>query len=257
MGVPDTDTFKLSDVRTELGLSAPTKQSVCFANAAGSLFDPAYVGNKDRLSNFRNYKASGSLILHDEFLGTGVIYQQGSVSDTFNDVRTKTSGILNTTHPPEIWVDYVAGKYWIWRQFIRFDLTGINSLYSCTAARIEWKQTNTFGTNLNVACLFSGCGSSLVTGDYDNFTFNDYAFSGAQSTYTDNCSQTGRRLYAQSGELADIAAKFGGYLNLVLINAYHDNSNSSPSSKQGIEGWSSGEVVTGCIYEPLLTVSYN
>jgi hypothetical protein len=56
MAVPDTNTFTLQDVVTEVN---PTTDDLtdCFADAVAGSFDAAYEGSKDRLSNFRNYGA--------------------------------------------------------------------------------------------------------------------------------------------------------------------------------------------------------
>src|SRR5690606_41337698 len=56
MAVPNTNTFTMIDVCTEMGLSASGRSlAELFANANNNGFDPNYVGSKDRLSNFRNY----------------------------------------------------------------------------------------------------------------------------------------------------------------------------------------------------------
>lgn len=54
--VPDNFTFTMQDVCDEMNLSyaGRTLQNL-FNNANDNGFDPAYVGNKDRLTNFRNY----------------------------------------------------------------------------------------------------------------------------------------------------------------------------------------------------------
>lgn len=56
MPVPNTNTFTLQDVCTEMGLAFDgATLSQCFANANAAGFDATYSGAKDRLSNFRNY----------------------------------------------------------------------------------------------------------------------------------------------------------------------------------------------------------
>lgn len=57
--VPDTDNFALSDVVDGVIIPSPASLSACFAAANPAGFDPNYVGNKDRLSNFRNYIHAG------------------------------------------------------------------------------------------------------------------------------------------------------------------------------------------------------
>ena len=56
MAVPDTTTFSLDDVVTEVN---PTTDDLvdCFADATAACFDSAYSGTKNQLLNFRNYGA--------------------------------------------------------------------------------------------------------------------------------------------------------------------------------------------------------
>jgi len=56
MAVPDTTTFTLQDVVTEVN---PTTDDLvdCFADAVASKFDSNYSGSKNSLLNFRNYGA--------------------------------------------------------------------------------------------------------------------------------------------------------------------------------------------------------
>ena len=55
MSVPDTSTFSLINVKTELGLGATTDLSTCFKNSIDASFDINYKGSKNSLYNFRNY----------------------------------------------------------------------------------------------------------------------------------------------------------------------------------------------------------
>jgi len=56
MAVPDTTTFTLQNVVTEVN---PTTNDLvdCFADAIAAKFDSAYSGSKNQLLNFRNYGA--------------------------------------------------------------------------------------------------------------------------------------------------------------------------------------------------------
>jgi hypothetical protein len=59
MAIPNTNTFSLQDVVTEMGLSSSKAKLVdCFASASSSGFVSSYQGSKDRLSNFRGYSHS-------------------------------------------------------------------------------------------------------------------------------------------------------------------------------------------------------
>jgi hypothetical protein len=53
MAVPNTTTFSLQDVVTDLGCAG--NLTACFAAAIDATFDPLYKGSKNNLLNFRNY----------------------------------------------------------------------------------------------------------------------------------------------------------------------------------------------------------
>ena len=79
MSVPDTNTFALSDVVTEINPSmSPKSLGQCFSEAIEYLFWLDYIGNKDRLSNFRNY---GNYYLHltdmgvSNYSGEDILYR--------------------------------------------------------------------------------------------------------------------------------------------------------------------------------------
>ena len=84
MAVPNTNTFALSDVINEINASmSPKSLGECFTEAIGWLFDSNYYGDKDRLSNFRNYGELGIHIVSEGILtvsGEDIIYR-GDTSD--------------------------------------------------------------------------------------------------------------------------------------------------------------------------------
>lgn len=58
MAVPNTTTFTLQDVKSEIesnGGSATTSLVAAFSNAIAAGFDSSYEGSKNQLLNFRNY----------------------------------------------------------------------------------------------------------------------------------------------------------------------------------------------------------
>lgn len=59
MPVPDTNTFSLDDVRTELGLGATSDLSACVTASVNTAYDPDYENSPptDNLLGFRNYDA--------------------------------------------------------------------------------------------------------------------------------------------------------------------------------------------------------
>ncbi|MEM9076305.1 MAG: BACON domain-containing protein [Bacteroidota bacterium] len=111
MAVPNTTTFTLQDVLTELGLTSPFRTlSDAFVVAIDSRFDPAYKGSKNSLLNFRNYNSgpSSNLTVFPTFLlssgssGFEVIDVTSNVSWTVSDNASwlsvsPTSGSNNDT----------------------------------------------------------------------------------------------------------------------------------------------------------------
>lgn len=111
--VPNTNTFKLTDVTA---ITGGTTLSQAFANSTDSYFDPAYKGNKDRLSNFRNYTVgsctyptiganayssanitSTSFIVNPSILanGTCTITERGAVAGTSPNPTTANIKVSN------------------------------------------------------------------------------------------------------------------------------------------------------------------
>lgn len=75
MAIPNTNTFSLSQVYEEVGIVSGGL-SGCFFNSINEYFNPFYEGNKDRLSNFRDY---GS---------------HNYTSSTTNDMSVSTNALL-------------------------------------------------------------------------------------------------------------------------------------------------------------------
>ena len=93
MPVPDTDTFAMSDVVTEIGAGDDLVELFALSNPDG--FDPTYVGDKTNLLNFRNYNNNPTspwnvsalqLILHHEF-------PAGFIPDTATALYVKPDGL--------------------------------------------------------------------------------------------------------------------------------------------------------------------
>ena len=62
MAVPNTNTFSLQDVVTELGITSNKSLTNCFAQASSFAFDPNYQELKDQLDDFRNYNGIPSAL---------------------------------------------------------------------------------------------------------------------------------------------------------------------------------------------------
>lgn len=97
--VPDTDDFTLTDVTNEINPSANTLWT-CFDEADPDKFDPAYEGDKDRLSNFRNY--NGNYMIHN--------FQWNCQKDSLN-VSNRT-GSNNSPQGVYVADDYSA-MFWV------------------------------------------------------------------------------------------------------------------------------------------------
>ena len=129
MAVPDTTTFTLQDVVTEIN---PTTDDLvdCFADAVAGNFDSSYSGSKDELLNFRNYGASTLTSFYVTVSGSKTAYCGALVSvqmwhdganalPIFDDaVYTNSSGTTSAA-----WVGYKG-----------FNTT--NGLNSITSAKI-------------------------------------------------------------------------------------------------------------------------
>ncbi len=74
MAIPDTNTFSLQDVCDELVKRGPNDLVDCFNVAQAYEFDPNYEGNKDILSNFRNYNG----VWIGKILDYGGVYPTGT-----------------------------------------------------------------------------------------------------------------------------------------------------------------------------------
>jgi hypothetical protein len=114
MAVPDTTTFTLQDVVTEVN---PTTDDLvdCFADAVSSKFDSNYSGSKNSLLNFRNYGAFTLTTFHLTVntpkstlacngTANNVAYHNGG-SGTIADVGDTVYSNLSGTIP------YPAGTY--------------------------------------------------------------------------------------------------------------------------------------------------
>ena len=82
MAVPNTNTFSLTDVTNQLGLTGGDGLDECFAESIDGDFDSLYKGSKDRLSNFRNYDG----VYYTSFTGTAI----GSVSSVCSNTQNIT-----------------------------------------------------------------------------------------------------------------------------------------------------------------------
>ena len=108
--VPNTNTFSLTDVQTELELSSTTSLVNCFSNALDGGFNPSYKGSKDRLSNFRNYghsidgkyqsavtQTSGSILGYIRVSSDyGLTWASKGVSNNYYDIAVSATGKYQT-----------------------------------------------------------------------------------------------------------------------------------------------------------------
>lgn len=257
MGVPDQSNIKLSEVITELSLSTPTGLLNCFANATDANFDPTYKGDKDRLSNFRNYRSDQDVSVNVNATNLGAIGKVGNIGGTWTSVRDATSGSTNFVSPHECWVDGSA-RYTVWRWFLTFDLSALPTNGICTDAIMWFKQNTLFGSSgFGAYAMHSTHSNPLVSTDFDNFSFSNYAMNeGSGYSWNAGCSQYDRWVRATDAQCLTIDSYFGGDLKLVMLNYTHDILNSAPSSKKGFDGVN-GVPVGDCYRAPVLELTYH
>lgn len=115
MAIPNTTTFSLSDVITEVNPATPTLSS-CFAAAVNASFDPSYAGVKDRLSNFRNYGtvASYAIYLSDGYNDTNSAcmmgFENGVPLYILDDTVLDVGSTVYTN--PQLTIPFTGGNLW-------------------------------------------------------------------------------------------------------------------------------------------------
>ncbi len=121
MAVPNTNTFSLSDVITEIGGGVDSLAD-CFSNSNSLGFDPAYSGGKNSLLNFRNYSdtpdmqnvvlsKSNSSFADSCLFGNSAIYYVNE--GTFEDSTMLFTNISGTTNAGMGWYsDGLRSRYW-------------------------------------------------------------------------------------------------------------------------------------------------
>jgi hypothetical protein len=108
MAVPNTTTFTMANVKTEIqsnGGGTTNSLVQAFSNANDDGFDPAYEGSKNSLLNFRNYEhitAPSELIVSPTSVSVGLSGGSGNFTVTSNEswsVSQITGGALWSISP--------------------------------------------------------------------------------------------------------------------------------------------------------------
>lgn len=109
MAVPNTTTFSLQDVQTELG-GVNDDLVECFANASASGFDPVYEGLKNSLLNFRNYNNNINAVSFVDSFGTvsvgttlNATISASVISGDLLVIMLFTEPYVNVLTPPTGW----------------------------------------------------------------------------------------------------------------------------------------------------------
>ena len=161
------------------------------AHTFANRFDYRYVGTKDRLSNFRNYGPTGTLIYADGHDNTGVYAGIHSNADwIFVAAGAGNGGVIsyyvadngditlkNAEFPPgnesyrDVWVqdslifitskDSVAGKTYL-RTYTYNALTGVMYVADVYEASTSIGDHNVFGDGTDVICMVEPAGASTV-----------------------------------------------------------------------------------------------
>ena len=90
MGVPNNNIFSLQNVCDVLVKEGPDDLVDCFNVAIADQFDPNYEGNKDRLSNFRNYYG----IWVGKIIPASGVYPTGNRGQTWHSYNQAISSAL-------------------------------------------------------------------------------------------------------------------------------------------------------------------
>jgi hypothetical protein len=98
MPIPNSLDFALSDVVTEIDPAmSPRSLTNCFALADPDKFDLRHCGDKDRLSNFKNY-GWGGILTHVDTHDDGDVYRGLSSVGPYTFVALGSSGIAAYAH---------------------------------------------------------------------------------------------------------------------------------------------------------------
>jgi len=247
-GVPDTTTFKLTDV-TAVVVPSSNNLVECFADAVAGYFDPTYAGSKDRLLNFRNYANEVPFdIVFDSSIDNGHVYYNGTNWTTCRTTGTGTTAY--TTGAFECYVQWSSPKYYIYRTFLRFDLTSIPSGATCLSASLEFNISASYGSSHpNFIGVVGTHGTTLTTADYDAYTVASVLFGTWSTSPPEDPELYAYAIIADTaGQRSAIATYFGSYLYVALLNSYYDIGGSTPTDKEGHQIVRSGELAGPSVY---------
>lgn len=252
MAVPNTNTFTLQDVINEVS-PATNDLAACFAAANPDGFDPLYVGNKDRLSNFRNYRTQFVTDFGVTDDTHGHIWNE---DETWASIREFTSGVaVVTTGDFVVGVDYGGGSYFVNRTFFTFDLTSLVGK-TIISAKLEVAIMSQVGSDASLVAMKSNQSSGLLVGDFDAFDWNDFAMTSfTKVPAAGSCRAYVRLATANVAEVAMIQSAVGNRLKLAILH-YNDIFDVEPSSELSYNLYRAGECISGCICLPVLTVTY-
>jgi hypothetical protein len=185
MAVPDTNTFSLKNVQTELSLPATTDLSTCYNTSVDALFDSLYKGFKNSLYNFRNYGASGLI----PFL----IFTTNAYANPFDPVFTASSGILNW-NLGDVSNNVNANSF---THTYAGSGNKTVSVYAGTTAGASsvtalWMDSDNLVGTLDISCLIN-LGQNLVVNDNTSLTslIVPYSTQNFANFFAYNCDLTG------------------------------------------------------------------
>ena len=223
MPVPDTNTFTLQDVVDEVNPSIESL-TACFADAVDDYFDVIYKGDKDRLSNFRNYG----------YINVEVEIEESSVTSLYNEETGDHNGLDYADMWGESSCDVVQTDGWqglqttltgnpntsklnAWRTVMSFDLSLLpSSGFTIISAELYFEIDSTYNSQVGSRIYRLDMSSpSWSVNHWDDVEDTTYlAMSGFERIFTTEESQV--RMYSANGsELLSIGLDFGDELVLV------------------------------------------
>jgi len=131
--VPDTNTFSLQDVVDVVNPSIHTLQH-SFDESIPEYFDPTYEGNKDRLSNFRNYTIPSITYDANFKVGDGTSWLQNAYVNVLGGGSgyTDSNGDVTIENLEDGTYDYSVSKSGYSTEYGSFTIDGGNTSVTVT-----------------------------------------------------------------------------------------------------------------------------
>ena len=246
MSVPNTDSFKLSDVVDEINAENPTVETLqeCFDNSTDVKFDPLYKLYKDRLSNFRNYNNPKTVTIRPYLSYTKhkSIYITGTTWDSVRwcgpSPALFDSGAADK-HP--VGAEGCGSQvYKIWRGYLAFNLTllDIASEVTIIEVALHSRKVSSAGSSFYFYAVKTNWGPVLESAEACTSAYPDNnhiydMLTGTKSSYNQSDSSYVYKLEADSYDISFIQTNcLDRIIYIALINGQYDYLDAVPPVEQ-------------------------